>query len=147
MLVTGNGSVQNSEKMNCDCGLYVQDAWTMDRLTINGGFRFDWFNNSIPGGFRPAGFFAPELTFADPLVEDVPNWRNYNGRVGVAYDLFGDGSTALKGAAGRYVANEGTGVSQRFNPLYPYSNLDFRTWTDLNGGPHRAQSGRDAAVR
>ncbi len=137
VLVTGNGTVRNGIDQNCDCGIFVQDAWTMDRLTLNGGLRYDWFNNSVPGGFRPAGFWAPELTLPDPLVEDTPDWKNFNGRVGGAFDLFGDGQTAVKAAAGRYVANQGTGVTQGFSPIYPYSNLDFRTWTDLdqNGSP------------
>ena len=50
----------------------------------------------------------------------------------MAYDLFGDGSTALKLAAGRYVANEALGISDTFNPLSPTGNLDYRSWTDLN---------------
>ena len=118
--------------MNCNCGIYAQDAWTMDRLTVNGGIRFDWFNGSVPGGTRPAGFFAPEITLPDPVVEDIPNWKNTTFRSGVAYDLLGDGSTAVKFSIGKYVANEGTGVTSGFSPLNSYS-LDWRNWTDLNG--------------
>ena len=131
--VTGNGNQRQGIVMDCDCGVYAQDAWTMDRLTLNAGFRYDWFQNSVPGGTREAGFFAPALTLPDPVVENVPNWRNFNGRFGAAFDLFGDGSTAVKFSAGRYVANEGTGVTQGFNPIYPYGLFDYRPWTDLNG--------------
>ena len=133
VLVAGNANQRQGIIMDCDCGIYLQDAWTMDRLTLNGGFRFDWFQNSVPGGTREAGFFAPELTLPDPLVENIPNWKNYNGRFGGAFDLFGDGSTAVKASIGRYVANEGTGVTQGFNPIYPYDALDWRSWSDLNG--------------
>ena len=133
VLVTGNGEIQNGIRMDCDCGVYAQDAWTLDRLTLNGGVRFDWFSNSVPGGFRPAGFFAPELTLPDPLIEDVPSWQNWNGRFGGAFDLFGDGLTAVKASVGRYVAHEQTGLTQGFSPIHPYSNLDFRSWSDLNG--------------
>ena len=84
------------------------------------------------GGTRPAGFFAPEVTTADPIIEDVPNWKDTSGRFGVAYDLLGDGSTAVKASAGRYVENMGTGVTTVFNPINAYS-LDWRTWSDLNG--------------
>ena len=31
------------------------------------------------------------------------------------------------------MANEGTGVTQGFSPIYPYGLRDFRSWTDLNG--------------
>ena len=47
--------------------------------------------------------------------------------------LFGDGSTAVKASVGRYVAYEGTGLTQGFSPIYPYNLIDFRIWTDLNG--------------
>ena len=63
---------------------------------------------------------------------DIPNWKDWNARLGMAYDLFGDGSTALKLAAGRYVANEALGISDPFSPLSPTGNLDYRSWTDLN---------------
>ena len=133
LLVTGNGNQRQGIIQDCDCGIYAQDAWTMDRLTINAGVRYDWFQNSVPGGTREAGWFAPELTLPDPLLENVPNWQDFNGRFGAAFDLLGDGSTAVKFSAGRYVANEGTGVTQRYNPIYPYNLIDWRIWTDLNG--------------
>ena len=132
ILVGVNGSGRSDINMNCDCGIYVQDSWTVDRLTVNGGFRFDWFNNSVPGGTRAAGFWAPELTLDDPIIENVPNWKNFNGRFGFAYDLFGDGSTAVKASAGRFVEYHGTGLTQGFNPVNAYA-LDWRSWFDANG--------------
>lgn len=129
VLVMGNGDVEDERKMNCDCGLYAQDSWTIDRLTVNLGLRYDWFNNSLAGGHRPAGWFTPEIS-ADP-VQDLPDWRDWNGRFGVAYDLSGDGRTALKAFAGRYVANEALGITTTFSP-FGY-NIDYRFWTDLNG--------------
>ena len=132
VLVGVNGTSRSRIDMNCDCGLYVQDAWTRDRLTLNGGFRYDWFNNSVPGGSRPAGFWTEAVTLPDPIIEDTPNWKNFSGRFGGAYDVFGDGSTAVKVAAGRYVENMGTGITSAFNPINAYA-LDWRNWNDLNG--------------
>ena len=130
-LVMANGAFDNARKQNCDCGIYAQDAWTIDRLTLNLGLRYDWFNNSIPGGSRPAGYFTPELQIDG--YPDIPDWQDWNVRLGAAYDLFGDGVTAVKFSLGRYVANEALGITNRFNPLSPTGNLDFRTWADLNG--------------
>ena len=129
VLVMGNGDLEDERKMNCDCGLYAQDSWTVDRFTLNLGVRYDWFNNSLAGGHLPAGWFTPEIT-ADP-IEDLPDWRDWNGRLGVAYDLFGDGRTAVKAFAGRYVANEALGIATTFSPFG--SNIDYRFWSDLNG--------------
>ena len=131
VMVGVNGTAKSDINMNCDCGFYVQDSWTTDRLTVNGGVRFDWFNNSVPGGTRPEGFFAPALTLDDPIIENTPNWTDINGRFGLAYDLFGNGSTAVKVSAGRYVEYHGTGLTQGFNPVNAYA-LDWRGWTDLN---------------
>jgi hypothetical protein len=39
----------------------------------------------------------------------------------------------VKASVGRYVAHEGTGITQGFSPIYPYSLLDWRSWSDLNG--------------
>ena len=130
-LVMANGAFQNARQQNCDCGIYAQDAWTIDRLTLNLGLRYDWFNNSVPGGSRPAGFFSPELQIDG--YPDIPDWQDWNVRLGAAYDLLGDGGTAVKFSVGRYVANEALGVTDPFNPLSPTGNLDYRTWTDLNG--------------
>ena len=37
--------------------------------------------------------------------------------MGVAYDLFGNGKTALKAQLGRYVAKLGTDIAEAVNPL------------------------------
>jgi hypothetical protein len=62
----------------------------------------------------------------------VPDWQDWNGRAGAAFDLFGDGRTAVKAFAGRYVANHALGFSAPFNPIAT-PNVDFRLWTDRNG--------------
>ena len=115
VLVMGNGDLEDERKMNCDCGLYAQDSWTVDRFTLNLGVRYDWFNNSLAGGNRPAGWFTPEIT-ADP-IKDLPDWKDWNGRLGVAYDLFGDGRTALKAFAGRLCGERGARHHHRLQPV------------------------------
>ena len=49
----------------------------------------------------------------------------------MSYDLFGNAKTALKGTVNRYMAGQGVGFAQRYNPLQLQS--DTRTWTDRNG--------------
>ena len=65
-------------------------------------------------------------------VKDVPKWKDINPRFGAAYDLFGQGKTALKFALNRYVNGEGTGLA-RTNHLVNRSVLSVtRNWTDTN---------------
>jgi hypothetical protein len=50
--------------------------------------------------------------------------------MGVAYDLFGDGKTAVKGNIGKYMQSEGSGFAATYNPLI--FDTDTRSWTDTN---------------
>ena len=52
-------------------------------------------------------------------------------RVGGAYDLFGDGKTALKASVGRYMNQAATDFQELYNPMIE-TPVDV-DWTDLNG--------------
>ena len=84
-----------------DLGYYVQDSWTIKRLTLSPGLRVDNFNSFIEATAVPAGRFVPARFF--PERQNVPNWIGYTApRLSAAYDLFGDGRTAIKGAISKY---------------------------------------------
>ena len=87
--------------LNFDGGLFVQDMWTLKRLTLSPGLRWDHFNSSLPEQAAPAGRFVPARAFA--AQQNLPNWNNIVPRLGVAYDLTGKGRTVLKGNFGWYV--------------------------------------------
>jgi hypothetical protein len=95
------------------------------------GLRFDYFQGWIPDQTRPAGQFAPALSFS--RINNIPNWQDVNPRVGVAYDLFGNGKTALKAAIGRYVIGESTTISSANNPANAIVTSAVRIWSDANG--------------
>ena len=83
-----------------DIALYAQDQWTIQQLTVNLGLRYNDVDMSSPALVLPAGFFVGERLV--PAAEHIPHWRNLSPRVGAAYDLFGDGKTAVKASIGRY---------------------------------------------
>ena len=124
-----NTPITQRSKVNHDLGVFVQDTWTLDRLTLSPGVRWDYFNASIPEQIAPAGRFVPERRFAE--VKNIPNWHNVSPRFGVAYDVTGRGTTALKGHIGLYVDSAGTALPERYNPML--FSTDTRTWNDLNG--------------
>ena len=121
-------------EIDMDMGVFLQDTWTIKRLTMNPGVRLDKFIGSVPAQSMPAGRFLPARSFAP--IENLPNWTDVSLRFGAAYDLFGNGRTALKGSAGRYVASESVSFQTRYNPSTSAGagiTGDPRDWTDLNG--------------
>src|SRR5207249_4864531 len=66
-----------------------------------------------------------------PAMPNMPNWNDGSLRLGVAYDLFGNGKTALKANAGKYVAGNVVAFATARNPLG--YKTETRTWKDLNG--------------
>ena len=119
---------------------YAQEQWTRGRLTLQGALRFDrassWFPEQTLG---PTRFLPTAITF--PETKGVDSYKDITPRMGVAYDLFGNGKTALKFNAGKYL--EGVGVQLNYvnsNPTLrmPRTTGVFgtggvtRTWTDAN---------------
>jgi hypothetical protein len=123
-----NTPVSERERLDGDLGLYAQDSWTMKRLTVNGGVRYERFKLTIPEQTAPAGHWVPERRFAAIHVVD---WSSVVPRIGVAYDLFGTGKTALKASASKYMQNEGVNLAQSVNPMQ--RTTAQRAWRDLNG--------------
>jgi hypothetical protein len=95
-----NRPTLSEEAVNADMGLYAQDQWTHKRMTVNAGLRFDYLNTSIEAKTIPAGRFVPVRTQA--RVPNLPNFKSFAPRLGVAYDMFGDAKTALKASYGWY---------------------------------------------
>lgn len=116
-------------------GLFVQDQWTVRKVTLNLGLRYDTLNGAVPAQQLPAGIFVPARDF--PAVKNTPNWKNLDPRLGASYDIFGDGKTALKGFLGRYVPYT---VAASSNPAANQAASATRTWDDLAfpvGDPRR----------
>jgi len=112
----------------------------MGRLTLQGAVRFDsagsWFpeQNIGPDRFLPVAYHFE-------ASKGIDKYRDITPRLGMAYDVFGDGKTAVKMNFGKYL--EGVGVQLNYantNPTtrIPTSTGPFgvpgvtRTWTDAN---------------
>jgi hypothetical protein len=109
-------------------GYFAQDQWTVKRFTVNAGVRLDHNVESI-GGNQISGpnAYAPFQRW--PGVDNVPNWKDISPRLGVAYDLFGNGKTALKWTLSRYVVNDGTTFASSVNPIL-FNRTANRSWDD-----------------
>ncbi len=130
--VTYYASPLNAKMRTRQIGLFAQEQWTLSRLTLYGGLRYDADYGSNPAQDIPAGPYVGARHFDE--VRNTPNWKDINPRVGFAYDVFGDGRTALKANFGRFVAFEANGgVVFANNPANTIVTSATRVWTDLNG--------------
>ena len=129
--------------IKADTGIFLQDRWTMSRLTWNLGVRYDWFiGETQPSEVTPSRFnngtkferCADGKNDARAgCVGTVQNWKDISPRVGVAIDLFGDGRTAVKASVARYVAGQQIAVANAANPVTVLGLTDTRGWTDVDG--------------
>ena len=130
-IVQWAGPNHSENRIGMDLGLFGQDQWTLKRLTMNLGVRFDYFDAHVPAQHRPAGRFVQAFDFA--RIDDVPRFTDLSPRLGAAYDLFGNGKTAVKVTLGRYVASVGGNTAFLANPTNSMVQSTNRTWSDVNG--------------
>jgi len=121
------------ERLNRDLGFFIQDSWTIRRLTVNAGVRYEMLKAQVLAATTPAGRFVPERSF--PAIEGLPDWKNWAPRFSLVYDLFGNARTALKYSINRYNQARTTGVASPFNLLVSQTSsaVSPLPWTDLNG--------------
>src|SRR5262245_16953516 len=111
--------------LDADLGVYAQDSWKINRLTINPGIRFYALRESVDPGVAPAGRFVPGRSF--PGIDSLLTWNNVAPRIGLAYDVMGDSKTAVKFSYSRYYAS----VTNQYSSYRPLSaQTAQRNWSD-----------------
>jgi hypothetical protein len=122
----------NQQQQQSMIALYAQDRWTMGRLSLQGGLRFEHLGDHFPQQQMGPNLFLPTpVVFPDqagPLAQ-----KDLMPRFGAAYDLFGNGRTAVKFFLGRYVTTFNT-VDEWLNyspaGFSQFVATDNRGWTD-----------------
>jgi hypothetical protein len=132
-----------------DAGIFAQDRWTISRATINLGIRYDQFLGSTRPESLPASTWNAAVSYSDcpgglndlngtsnggvPCTGRVQNWKDVSPRLGLAYDLFGNGRTAVKVSVARYVNGQAIATADANNPEATAVTTDTRAWKDLDG--------------
>jgi hypothetical protein len=124
----------NAENLSGNLGLYAQDKWTLRRLTLNVGLRFDAFSNYFPESSVGPGPLVPDRNLKFPEADFV-SWKDVSPRMGAAYDLFGTGKTAVKVTLNKYMVAQGLqGIyGDQADPIGRLVNMVTRSWSDANG--------------
>jgi Carboxypeptidase regulatory-like domain len=120
---------------------FAQDQWTFNRLTLQAALRYDHPWSWFPAVTQPKSTFFPGVDFA--RADGVTGYNDITPRFGAAYDVLGDGKTALKVSVGKYlqgasvgnlVANSNPSLRIPGGAAAAFANPSVtRTWSDANG--------------
>jgi hypothetical protein len=130
-------------KANLDhMGAFINDTWTIGRATVNAGLRYDRYKGWLPEQEQLAGSLAAWAPRFPALASQVVartfeeqtffTWNQIAPRIGVTFDLTGDGKTVLKGNYGLYWHNPGATIPGNGNPNTAGKQATY-SWTDTNG--------------
>src|SRR4051812_4497788 len=118
-------------KVTSEGGTFVQDRWTMGRLTASAGLRFDWFFSENPQFHLGPSLLTPNRNYDVPKFQTT-RYKDWTPKVAAAYDLFGNGRTALKVNVGKYVLGQALLFGLSSQPGYNLQLTSSRGWVDNN---------------
>jgi hypothetical protein len=129
----------NQHDRTSTAGLYVQDQWTMGRLTLQGGLRYDrawsWAPAEGNGTDQTSRFNPRPISFERTV--SVRGYNDITPRFGAAYDIFGTGKTAVKLQGGKYVE------AATADAIYSSNNPAARIITRIGSGGTAARGWND----
>jgi hypothetical protein len=122
---------RESDNRLTEFGMFVQDRWTINRLTLSGGLRYDYMHSWFPGQSLGPSMWTPNRNISIDKT-GWTTWHDITPRMGAAYDVFGTGRTAVKVTLNKYLgASSASGAfGASANPLNRIASTTNRNWND-----------------
>ncbi len=124
-----NGFFSN---INQEDALFAQDNWrATKRLTLNLGLRYDLLTWPFEAHNRQSSFNVANGQVLEAGVDGVSktivkqDYLNFAPRVGFAYDLSGDGRTAIHGGYGIFYFPDYGGINNQLGQNGPFSGNNY----------------------
>jgi len=126
---------------------FVQDRATYNRVTLNLGLRWSYYDGSIPEQTGGGGKWFPVTTY--PEIDPGFHWSTLAPRLGIVYKLTEDAKTVAKASYSRYYESMYTSEYASVNPNSIQTG-GVQTWTftgdaNGNGKADRAELGRQTS--
>jgi hypothetical protein len=126
-------------------GAFLNDTWVLGRATVNMGIRWDRYRSWTPEQIQLAGttgpLSIPAATFPETTYATFNN--AFAPRVGLVFDLSGNGRTVVKANYGLFWHNPGVTLAADANPNQQTKSVTY-AWSDINGDK-RWQPGEQGA--
>jgi len=104
-------------------GVFAQDSWkTTNRLTLELGLRYDWNATPTEALNRFVNFDPATDSLVQVSSPYQQNNKNFQPRLGFAYDVFGSGKTVVRGAYAMLVDQPITGLVGGLTNNPPFGN-------------------------
>ena len=124
-----------SDRVRYDA-LYAQDQWTIGKITLQGALRFDHaWSYSPPQTIGPA-LIGGQTILATPLSygrADGVNYKDISPRGGIAWDVFGNGKTAVKVNTGKY-EDPASNLNNNYSISNPLARISTSTTRNFIAG-------------
>jgi hypothetical protein len=116
-------------------GVFFDDQWNPTRrLTVNLGLRFDHMTNKYGAGkvydfpSSPDAINNPAVLRDRQSTDNVFDFKTWAPRIGLSYQLTGDGKTVARAAFGRYYMPLTAEFLRRFGPDMPLVSRELQVY-------------------
>ncbi|HEY7287651.1 MAG TPA: carboxypeptidase regulatory-like domain-containing protein [Vicinamibacterales bacterium] len=112
---------------------FVQDRVSYERVTLNLGLRWSYFDGSIPAQTGGGGKWFPVTSY--PAIDPGYSWNTLAPRTGIVYKVTEDGKNVAKASYSRYYESMYTSEYASINPN-SIQTSGVQTWSflgDKNG--------------